>query len=80
MTTAGGGGPFQYGDDFGALSANFNKGVSGASIGLPAYDDPEILAFAAANGLLADVPEPVSAAMVGAGTIGLLLRRRRRER
>ena len=66
--------------DFGELAANFNKGATGASVGLPAYDDPAILAFAAANGLLADVPEPASAALLLLGAVPLLSRRIRRKR
>jgi hypothetical protein len=44
--------------DFGELAANFNKGASGASIGPSALSDPALVAFAQANGLMADVPEP----------------------
>jgi hypothetical protein len=70
-------GDFDYnnvvnGIDFGALAANFNKGASNAS------DIAALDAFAAANGLLADVPEPAcGAAMVIAG-MGFLARRRSR--
>jgi hypothetical protein len=75
-------GDFNYdnvvsGIDFGDLAANFNKGDSGASVGVPAYDDPAIMAFAAANGLLADVPEPTSIGLLAVGTAGLMARRRR---
>jgi hypothetical protein len=75
-------GDFNYdnvvsGIDFGAIATNFNKGASGAQIGEPAYEDPAIMAFAAANGLLADVPEPASLGFVTAGAAGLLMRRRR---
>ena len=64
--------------DFGDLAANFNKGASGASIGAPAWADPAILAFATANGLLADVPEPTVGALATMAAVGFLLRRSRR--
>ena len=70
-------GDFNYdnvvdGTDFGFLAANFNKGASGAA----AWQAVE--AFAAANGLLADVPEPTTMSLgllIGAG---VAVRRRRR--
>jgi phosphatidylinositol-3-phosphatase len=76
-------GDFNYdnvvnGIDFGELAANFNKGASGASINEPAWDDPAILAFAAANGLLAYVPEPSSVALLAIGGVVVLRRKRRR--
>jgi hypothetical protein len=69
-------GDFDYngvvnGIDFGYLAANFNQAASGASA-LAALD-----AFAAANGLLADVPEPGMVAVIGLSTMALLARRRR---
>jgi autotransporter-associated beta strand protein len=63
--------------DFGELASNFNKGASGTSIGLPAYDDPAILAFAQANGLLAEVPEPSSVVLLAVGGVVALRRKRR---
>ena len=69
-------GDFNYdnivnGIDFGALAANFNKGAASAS------DIAALDSFAAANGLLADVPEPASVALVLLGAASLLSRRRR---
>jgi hypothetical protein len=65
--------------DFGDLAANFNMGSNGAVIGPPGYENAQILAFAAANGLLADVPEPTSLAAIGVASAGLLCRRRNRK-
>jgi len=75
-------GDFNYdnvvnGIDFGELAANFNKGASGASVGGPAWADPALVAFATANGLLADVPEPASMGLLVAGTACVLARRKR---
>jgi hypothetical protein len=67
------------GSDFVDLAANFNKGASGADLGPPASSDPALLAFAQANGLMADVPESAPDALVlltAAGTLG----KRRRKR
>jgi autotransporter-associated beta strand protein len=76
-------GDFDYngivnGIDFTALASNFNKAVSGAAVGGGALSDPALVAFAEANGLMADVPEPVSLGVLAIGTVGVLSRRRRR--
>jgi hypothetical protein len=72
-------GDFDYnnivnGSDFADLAANFNKGASGAAA-VAALDS-----FAAANGLLADVPEPASAGLLVLGAMGVLANRRRTRR
>jgi autotransporter-associated beta strand protein len=60
------------GSDFTALVSNLGKSANGADGVLPAADYVAIDAFAAANGLLADVPEPgcVFAAMVSVVVMG----------
>jgi hypothetical protein len=68
-------GDFDYnnivnGVDFADLAANFNKGASAA-------DDAALQAFAAANGLLQDVPEPAAATVLVVCSTALSLRRRR---
>jgi hypothetical protein len=60
------------GVDFGALATNFNKGASGAADQWAA-----VVSFAAANGLMADVPEPAMAGMLALGVMGVLAKRRR---
>jgi hypothetical protein len=68
--------------DFQALAANFNKGANGADLGSPVIDNPQIVAFAQANGLMAyltDIPEPTSAALVSLVAASVLARRRGRQ-
>jgi autotransporter-associated beta strand protein len=71
-------GDFNYdgavnGVDFGKLASNFNMGASGAS----ALSDPALVAFAQAYGLMADVPEPASLALLSVGMASFARRRRR---
>jgi autotransporter-associated beta strand protein len=76
-------GDFNYdgvvsGDDFTLLVGNLGKAANGADVVLPASDLAAIDAFAAANGLMADVPEPTSAGLLLAAGVGMLARRGRR--
>jgi autotransporter-associated beta strand protein len=76
-------GDFNYdgvvnGSDFGALAGNFGQQANGADVALPASDWAALDAFAAANGLLADVPEPGSLGLLTLGVVGVLARRRNR--
>jgi hypothetical protein len=73
-------GDFNYdgkinGADFALLAENFNKGASGAA---NAGDLAAIETFAEANGLTADVPEPISGAIIASGVVGMMARRKRR--
>ncbi|MGD0461025.1 MAG: PEP-CTERM sorting domain-containing protein [Tepidisphaeraceae bacterium] len=65
------------GSDFTALVTNLGKTASGADVALPASVYAAVDAFAAANGLMADVPEPSSIGLLTLGAIGLLAPRRR---
>jgi fibronectin-binding autotransporter adhesin len=67
------------GTDFGLLAANFGKSASGSAVVLPASQWAALDAFAAANGLGADVPEPASVGLIGIAAGGLLARRRQRK-
>ena len=76
-------GDFDYdgsvtGSDFTALVGNLGKSASGADVVLPAADYAAIDAFAAANGLMADVPEPASVGLIVLACLGSLGRRTRR--
>jgi hypothetical protein len=66
------------GSDFTALVGNLGKTANGADVVLPAADYEAIDAFAAANGLMADVPEPGCAIGVMLGVIAVAQRRTRR--
>jgi hypothetical protein len=59
------------------LVSNLGKSASGADVVLPAADYAAIDAFAAANGLMADVPEPTSLGLISLAAAGVLVRRRR---
>ena len=75
-------GDFNYdgvvsGDDFTLLVGNLGKAANGADVTLPATDIAAIDAFAAANGLMADVPEPGNTGLALIAGIGFLYPRRR---
>jgi len=75
-------GDFNYdgaanGADFALLASNFNKGASLSSV--DSADVAKLDSFAAANGLMADVPEPAAAGLLlVAGLSSLALRKRAR--
>ncbi|HEX4053121.1 MAG TPA: autotransporter-associated beta strand repeat-containing protein [Tepidisphaeraceae bacterium] len=62
--------------DFGLLAGNFGKSVGG-NADVSSADWAALDAFAAANGLMADVPEPATTGLVVVGLFGVLARRRR---
>ncbi|HEY1922378.1 MAG TPA: PEP-CTERM sorting domain-containing protein, partial [Tepidisphaeraceae bacterium] len=75
-------GDFNYdgvvnGEDFTFIVSNLGKAANGADITIPATDLAAIDAFASANGLMADVPEPMSAGLLFAAGVGMLATRRR---
>jgi hypothetical protein len=65
------------GIDFTLLVGHLGRADNGAAIEIPAADMTAIDAFAAANGLMADVPEPGAGALCFAIGTGLLARRSR---
>jgi hypothetical protein len=75
-------GDFNYdgvvsGDDFTLLVGNLGKKANTAAVAIPSSDYAAIDAFAAANGLLADVPEPGCITLLLVGGLGLGTLRRR---
>jgi hypothetical protein len=51
-------------------SGELQHGASGAGVGGGALSEPALVAFAEANGLMADVPEPASVGVMALGTVG----------
>jgi autotransporter-associated beta strand protein len=71
--------PAINGADFSALAHNFGLGDSGADAAVSPADVAALDAFAAANGLLNDVPEPTTVGLIfGMCGVGLLTRRRKK--
>jgi autotransporter-associated beta strand protein len=65
------------GDDFTALVGNLGMQANAADVVLPAGDLAAIDAFAAANGLMADVPEPGTLILILPAALVLLSRQKR---
>jgi hypothetical protein len=63
--------------DFSLLAANFGQGASGAAVSVSPADIAALDAFASANGLSADVPEPASVGILAFAALGMLSRCRR---
>jgi hypothetical protein len=64
--------------DFGLLAGNFGKSLGAAGDVVTAADWAALNAFAAANGLTAEVPEPASVGVLALTGMAILARRRRR--
>jgi autotransporter-associated beta strand protein len=65
--------------DFGLLASNFGKSAGSNAAVATAGEWAALDAFASANGLMSEVPEPASIGMLLLGTATLLTRRRRTE-
>jgi hypothetical protein len=63
--------------DFGLLAGNFGKSAGGGSV-VTASDWSALYAFADANGLMSEVPEPLSTTITAIAAVGVLARRTRR--
>jgi autotransporter-associated beta strand protein len=63
--------------DFGLLAGNFGKSLGSAGDVVSAADWAALDAFASANGLMSEVPEPMSTSVLAVGLMGLLAQRRR---
>jgi autotransporter-associated beta strand protein len=64
--------------DFGLLAGNFGKSVGSNADAASAADWAALDAFAAANGLIAEVPEPASFGLAALSAMSILMHRRRR--
>jgi autotransporter-associated beta strand protein len=64
--------------DFGLLASNFGKSAGSNADLATSADWAALDAFASANGLMSEVPEPTAAGMLMAITAGICLRRRRK--
>ncbi|MGD0461572.1 MAG: Na-translocating system protein MpsC family protein [Tepidisphaeraceae bacterium] len=62
------------GADFTALVTNLGKTASGGDVVLPASVYSAVDAYAAANGLMVDVPEPSTFGLLGLAAAGVLAR------
>ena len=61
-------------NDFYLLASHFDQFASQSAVS--AADQAALNAFAAANGISANVPEPASVGLLAIGTVGILRRRR----